>query len=357
MKIGLLLINLGTPDRPEPRSVRRYLRELLSDPLVMDMAPVRRWMLLNLVILPLRPRRSARAYAAVWTRRGSPLLVHGKDLSEAVSSKLGSEWRVELAMRYGNPSIDQAFRRLLAASVQRVIVLPLYPQHAASTRGSAIEAVRAAARRMDVSNELSVVPRFFDEPGFLEAVAGRVREELGAEEIDHVLFSFHGLPKSHIRRADPTGSFCLEREDCCAVLVEANEECYRFQSFQTARLLASELDLGREGDGWSVAFQSRMGFSSWIEPSTEDLLLALPRRGKRRVAVVCPSFVADCLETTEEIGMRAKSLFLEAGGERFILVPCVNSCSRWVDTVARLANRHWADVEAVTASRREPEGV
>ncbi len=332
---GLLLLNVGTPDDPSEASVRRYLREFLSDPRVMDLHPIARWLLLNLVILPLRPAKSAEAYRKVWTDEGSPLLVHGRALADAVARRLGGGWRVQLGMRYGNPSIASALGALVEAGVHRIVVFPLFPQYASSTTGSALQKVYEEAGRREVAPALAVVPPFFDDDGFLEAQAALVRGRLGGGRFDHVLFTFHGLPERHVRRADPTGAHCLVQEACCSTTDPVHRYCYRRQCLATASHLAERLSLAP--GGWSVAFQSRLGRTPWLRPYTEQRIAQLAQEGVASLLVVAPSFTADCLETLEELGLRGRERFLAAGGRRFELVPALNASERWVETVARLA--------------------
>jgi len=335
---GLLLVNLGTPDQPTPAAVRRYLRQFLGDPRVIDMNRVGRFLLLELIILPFRPRKSAHAYRSIWTDAGSPLLVHGRALAEAVAARLGAGWQVELAMRYGSPSIEAALDRFAAAAVDRVVVLPLYPQYASSTTGSTVEAVLAAAGARWNVPFVDVVEPFFADPGFLDAAAGVAAPVLGDAAADHVLFSFHGLPERQVVKSDVTGNHCLAASDCCATLGAHNRYCYRAQCFATAHQLASRLGLDRVR--FTVTFQSRLGRIPWIRPYTDETLDALAGRGVKRLAVLCPAFVADCLETLEEIGIRGRERFRAAGGEELVLVPCVNAAPAWADAVAALARRH-----------------
>jgi ferrochelatase len=338
---GLLLVNLGTPDEPTAPAVRRYLREFLSDPRVLDIGAVGRAALLNLVILPRRPAQSAEAYRKIWdAERGSPLLFHGRDLAAAAQASLGAGWRVELAMRYGEPSIPDALERL--RGVDHLVVFPLYPQYAASSTGSSLEAVyRVAAPRWNVP-AIASVPAFYDEPGFIAAFAAVGRPALAELRADHVLMSFHGLPERHMRKSDesPGQNHCLASPGCCDAIGDANRNCYRAQCYATARALAAALELG--ADGYDVSFQSRLGRTPWIQPYTDHVLPALASRGVKRLAVFCPAFVADCLETLEEIGIRAREQFRGAGGEELALVPSLNASSGWVETVAALARRHAA---------------
>jgi ferrochelatase len=348
---GLLLCNLGTPDDPGTPAVRRYLREFLADPRVLDINAVGRWALLNLIILPLRPRKSAAAYRKIWTERGSPLLAYSRDLVDALRARLGGGWAVELGMRYQSPSIASALEKLREAGAERIVVFPLYPQYSASSTGSSVEEVFRVASRPWVTPTLSFVEPFYDHPGFIEAFAAVGAPVLVAEGPDHVLMSFHGLPERHMRKADPTGRHCLASDSCCDSMVAANRHCYRAQCFATARALAARLALA-EGS-WSVSFQSRLGRTPWIHPYTDVVLPELAAHGKKRVVVFCPAFVADCLETLEEIGIRAKHDFNAAGGERLTLVPSLNASPRWVDAVVALA-RQAAPAEAMPAAPSSP---
>lgn len=344
---GLLLVNLGTPDSPTPTDVRRYLAEFLDDPRVLDMNPLGRKLLLNLVILPFRPKRSAAAYQKIWTEAGSPLLVHLRDLARAVQVELGQGWRVAAGMRYGRPGVAQALEELVAAGVTDLVLLPLYPQYASSSTGSTLERVHALAGAMPAVPALHTVRDFYDHPAFIEAVAERAREPLARFAPDRVLFSYHGLPERQVQATDlssPGEAHCLAREGCCDAIVPANRACYRAHCFATSRALAEALGLGE--DQWEVSFQSRLTKIPWIRPFTDVRLEELPAEGVKRLMVLCPSFVADCLETLEEIAIEGRKSFLEAGGEAFEFVPCVNSEPAWVRGVARLARERLPDPAA-----------
>lgn len=337
---GLLLINLGTPDEPTTPAVRRYLRQFLSDPKVIDINPVARAIILNLFILPTRPRKSAEAYQQIWTERGSPLLFHSEDLLGKVRERLGDGWRIELGMRYGNPSIPDALERFRQASITDIVVFPLYPQYATSSVGTALDAVYGDAQKHWDLPYFTVVPPFYEHPGFIEAVAAVGQRELDEFKPDHVLFSFHGLPEHHMKKSDPTGAHCLVQPGCCDSIGDANRGCYRAQCYATSRALASALNL--TADNHSVAFQSRLGRRPWIKPYTDVALEELAGAGVKRLAVFCPAFVADCLETLEEIGIRADEDFRAAGGDALRLVPCVNSSDLWADAVVRMAEARGA---------------
>jgi ferrochelatase len=334
---GVLLINLGTPEAPRSGPVRKYLREFLSDPRVLDINPVGRKLLLEGVILPLRPQKSAAAYRKIWTERGSPLLVESLALVEKVREALGAEVPVELGMRYGNPSIASALGRLSAARTSRLVVAPLYPQYSSAATGSSLEEVYRITGAFEVVPNLSVLPPFYADPGFLDAFARQGEPVLARDRPDHVLFSFHGLPERQVKRSDPTAAHCLQSASCCDRMVDANRDCYRAQSFATARALAHRLGLAQ--GRFTVCFQSRLGRTPWIRPYTDQVIPELAARGMRRLAVFCPAFVADCLETLEEIGLRARDQFLSLGGESLSLVPSLNASPAWVSALTALLRR------------------
>jgi ferrochelatase len=329
---GVLLLNLGSPDAPTPAAVRRFLREFLGDPRVLDLPAPARWLLLHAVILPFRPRRSAAQYASIWTAAGSPLVVHGQALASALTKALGDGFRVELGMRYGRPALADALDALVRQDVARIVAVPLFPQYAASSTGSALEHLyRVAGSRWNVP-PLDVVPPFYDHAGFVAAVTAAARPVLQELRPDFVLFSYHGLPERQIRRSDPGGRHCLAAETCCDAVGPASRFCYRAQCVATTRAVAGALGLAPERHAF--AFQSRLGRSPWIRPYTDLLLPELAARGVRRLAVLCPSFAADCLETLEEIGARARAQWRALGGEALALAPCVNAHPVWVDALA-----------------------
>lgn len=333
MRTGVLLVNLGTPDAPRTPEVRRYLREFLSDPRVIDIPAVPRWLLVNGIIAPFRAPKSAEAYREIWTDRGSPLLLHSQDLHAGVQAELG-EVPVALAMRYGSPSLAAGLDALEAAGCERVVCAPLYPQYADSSTGSTVEAVRRLAASRWPGERLDFLPAFHDDPRFLDAFAEVGRPVLEELRPDHVLFSFHGVPERHVRKTDPTGAHCLGHPGCCERLVEANSDCYRAHCVSTTRGLRERLGLDEATS--SFAFQSRLGRDPWIRPYTDEVVRELAERGVKRLAVFCPAFVADCLETLEEIGMRAAEDFREAGGEELRLVPSLNASPGWVSGLAAM---------------------
>ncbi len=334
-RTGVLLINLGTPDSPDTGAVRRYLRVFLMDPRVIDIPTPRRWLLVNLLIAPFRAPKSAAAYRAIWGADGSPLLANSRALEHAVAARLGGQLgaRVGLAMRYGRPSIAEGIAAL--GEVDRIVVVPLYPQYASSSTGTALEAVYAAVGRgLNVPRVEAIAP-FFDDPGFLDAQAALARPVLAGA--DHVLFSFHSLPERQVKATAPS---CALTDLCCAPTEgRVAPYCYRAQCLATARGLAARL-VERPVDAgppvpWSVSFQSRLGREEWLKPATDLVIPALARQGVRRLVVLSPSFVADCLETVAELGIRGRAAFLAAGGEELRLVPCVNASEPWVAALSR----------------------
>lgn len=327
---GALLVNLGTPDSPSPRDVRRYLAEFLSDPRVLSIPAPIRWMLLHGVILRTRPRKSAAAYAQVWQPEGSPLLIHGRALRDGVAKVLGPALPVALAMRYGRPDVDGALAGLVAAGVRRIVVLPLFPQYSEAATGSALAHVRARAARLETPVELIEIAEFHDHPGFIETAASLARPVIDAVDAEHVLLSYHGLPESQVRE----NPGCLASPDCCERRGSAFAVCYRAQCLATSRALIEALDV--EPDRCTTAFQSRVGPTRWIGPYTDAVLGALRERGVTRLVVLCPAFVADCLETLEEIGIRLREQWHALGGRAFDVTPCVNAEPGFVEAVASL---------------------
>jgi protoporphyrin/coproporphyrin ferrochelatase len=334
---GVLLINLGTPRAPETGAVRAYLRQFLTDPRVIDIPAVPRALIVYLTILPTRPQKSAAAYKKIWGPRGSPLLAESRDLAEKVAAALGPAYAVELGMRYGEPSIPGALERLIARGAARVVVAPLYPQYSAAATASSIdEVMRASRAHWDVPPLLTLEP-FYDDPGFIRAFEAVARPVLEASRPDHVVMSFHGLPERQIKKSDATGAHCLASASCCDAIVPANRSCYRAHCFATARLLAERL--GLDATGYTVCFQSRLGRNPWIRPYTDFVLPELAAKGHKRLAVLCPAFVADCLETLEEVAIRGREQWLSLGGEELVLVPSLNSSPAWVEAVSAMVRR------------------
>lgn len=329
-KKGVLLINLGTPDHCNTKSVRRYLKEFLLDPRVIDIPAIFRWILVNLVILPFRSSKSAAAYQKIWLHSGSPLLVHGVELQQSVSHELGSDYHVELGMRYGNPSIESALDKL--KDCDNIFIIPLFPQYSSAANGSAIEkSLNILAKKWNIP-ALTIVRDFYKDHGFISAYADIIKKTIGEKKIDLVLFSYHGLPERHITKSECLAS--CDRLAPCPKMNDDNIYCYRAQCYETTSLITDELNLSPEQ--YRVSFQSRLGRTPWIKPYTDLILPELIAQGIKNIAIVCPSFVADCLETLEEINIRAREQWKMLGGEEFTFIPCLNDHPVWVKSLAKM---------------------
>jgi protoporphyrin/coproporphyrin ferrochelatase len=319
-KVGILLVNLGTPDDPTPAAVRRYLAEFLWDPRVIEMPRALWWLVLHGIILRIRPKRSAHAYQKIWTPEGSPLLIESRRLAAALGERLlarhGERVQVELAMTYGQPSIRDALDRLRAAGVQRLLVMPMYPQYSATTTAAIFERVTAELARWRWIPELRVVNQYWDDEAYVEAIAGSIATHWQSHGRKHLLFSFHSIPKRYFTAGDPYHCFCRA----------------------TARRVAARLGLG--DSDWSLGFQSRFGREEWLKPYVDALLHDYSHTGPKRVTVVCPGFATDCLETLEEICMQNRDMFLSHGGEAFDYVPCLNSSDAQVGLYEHLVETH-----------------
>jgi len=339
MKQAVLLMNLGSPDSPSVRDVRRYLNEFLMDPRVMDVPwLLRRWIVGMILIR--RPRQSAHAYQTIWTLAGSPLIVTSRNVQRLLQERLGV--LVELAMRYQNPSVESAVARSVDQGVEWVHLIPLFPHYAMSSYETAVVKVQEVVRRRAPQLRLTVEPPYPDAPDYIAALVASAQPYL-AQGYDHLLFSFHGVPERQIRKSDPTGRHCLQVPDCCQVPSPAHATCYRHQCFRTvtAFVQAAGVPAGR----WSVAFQSRLGRDPWLRPYTDEEMIRLGRSGVKKLLVICPAFVSDCLETLEEIGMRGREIFLESGGREFVQIPCLNEHPQWIAVLERMARRAFASEE------------
>lgn len=345
-RIGVLLVDVGTPASTDTGDVRRFLREFLDDRRMLDMPTWARKLLVYGVILPFRPRKSAEAYRKIWLPEGSPLSVYGGRLAEEVAQRLGEDFVVRFGVTSGGPSIDDVLEQMHAADVTHVVVVPLLPPHASTGRGIALERVYVSAGRRWRAPSLNVVPPFYDAADYIDALAAVARPVLEPFAADHLLVSFHGVPERDVTRSVGESSRCLRVEDCCAAINADNRGCYRAQCFATARAYATAAGYG---DRYTVSFQSRLGRAKWIDPDTTVVMPELAKQGVRRLAVACPNFLLDCLETLEEIGIRGREQWAECGGEDFCLVPCLNAAPVWADVVAKWAREH-ARVAATTGS-------
>ncbi len=360
---GVILANLGSPASPDEADVRVYLDEFLMDSRILDMPYPLRWLIVKRFILPKRPAQSASAYQSIWWEDGSPLIA----LTDRVRAKLEARLNmpVVMAMRYGQPSVRSGLEKLLGRIEPggEVILLPMYPHYAMSTyetlalktlaefeklvgvkvtgdraatrwlRGAVAQAQadRKAIARQVGEYTLRIIPPHYDHPDYIASLAASIRPILDSNDFVHLLFSYHGIPERHLHKTAPRGAGCL-RDGCCATAAAAHAVCYRHQVFTTTRLVAQTLAL--RPDQYSVAFQSRLGRDKWLEPATADELARLARVGVKRLAVVTPSFTVDCLETLEEIGIAGRETFLDAGGEHFQLIPCLNDRDDWVTAMA-----------------------
>ncbi len=335
-KTGVLLVNLGTPDTPQTGDVRKYLREFLMDKRVIDIPAPQRFVLINGIIAPFRAPKSAKIYKELWTDRGSPLLFHSLDLKNILQEQLGKNYHVALGMRYQSPSIQSALEELRDKFVDRIIVLPLFPQYAAASTGSVQDKVMEIVKDWWIVPDMTFISSFCDDPLFIKAFAALGRQHLEKEPYDHVVFSYHGIPERHILKGS-VNNYC-KLGSCCNTYHKMNRYCYRAQCFETSRLLAKELNLSE--DQYSITFQSRLGRDPWLKPYTDELLKDLPAQGKKRVLAFSPAFVADCLETTIEVGSEFKEMFEAAGGEHWQLVESLNTSPLWVDAVKQMILRH-----------------
>jgi len=355
-KKAVLLVNLGSPDSPSVADVRRYLREFLMDPRVIDTPWPVRFSVVNFAILPKRPRESAHAYQSIWTDEGSPLVVTSRRVQAALQKRLNIP--VELAMRYQNPSIDFAVENLAAQDVDELLLIPLFPHYAMSSYETAVERVKQAVRNIAPQKQLHVQEPYYNLPDYIEALVASAKpylHNLGLLDIhdpapatpefhpgyDHLLFSYHGLPERHLHKADPTGHHCLKAANCCETPSPAHATCYRAQCFQTTKAFVAKA--GIPHGKFSIAFQSRLGRDPWMQPYADAEIEYLARSGVKRLLVICPAFVSDCLETIEEIGIRGRDTFREAGGKELKLIPCLNEHPAWLRALEGMISKRWPE--------------
>ncbi|MGN6494709.1 MAG: ferrochelatase [Agriterribacter sp.] len=329
-KRGVILMNLGSPDSTEVKDVRKYLMQFLMDKRVIDKPYLLRLPLVGGIIVPFRAPKSAEAYKEIWTKEGSPLVVLTKQLQNAVQQQVSDP--VEIAMRYGNPTVKNAFDNLMkkVSELEEVLAVPLYPHYAMSSFETAVEHAKEVHRKGKYPFKLKFVKAFFNDPGYINALADRMKPYL-EQDYDHILFSYHGVPARHILKSDITGNHCLRSADCCQTASPAHAFCYRHQCFETTRLITEKLAI--PASKYSISFQSRLG-KGWLEPFTDIRLEQMPKEGIKKLLILCPAFVSDCLETLEEIAMRGKETFMEAGGESYTFIPCINTNAVWVKTLA-----------------------
>jgi len=324
-------MNLGSPDSTQVKDVRRYLTEFLMDGRVIDYPYLLRSLLVKGIIVPFRAPKSAEAYSTIWTKEGSPLIVLTRQLQAALQEKV--DVPVEIAMRYGNPTPAAAFDRLLERNpgLEEVVAVPLYPHYAMASYETAVEYAREVYASKQYPFKLSFIKPFYDDADYIAALAESMRPYL-EQSYDHILFSYHGIPARHLLKTDTTGSHCMKVNDCCNVASDAHKVCYRHQCFVTTRLVTQALQIPE--NKYSISFQSRLG-KGWLQPFTDKRLEEMPKEGIKKLLILCPAFISDCLETLEEIEERGKETFLEAGGESYTMIPCLNVHPLWVQLLEK----------------------
>lgn len=330
-KTGVLLVNLGTPDSPSVRDVRKYLFEFLNDPRVIDLPWILRKFLVNIIIVPFRAPKSAKIYEQLWTEKGSPLLIYGISVKEKLQSALGDDFDVELAMRYQSPSMENVLEKMRKTQHQRLIIVPLFPQYASATTGSVIEKAMKIINKWWVIPELKFAGQFYDNENFINSFAERAKG-IQLDEYDHILFSYHGLPVRQVDKVYVDGKPCHDH-NCENEITEDNKFCYKAACYATTRLIAGKLNLKIEN--YTVCFQSRLN-KDWLEPFTDKIIIQKAREGAKKLLVFSPAFVADCLETIVEIGIDYQKLFKEHGGEEIKLVESLNDHPMWIETLKKL---------------------
>lgn len=334
MRTGVLLVNLGTPNSPSTADVRTYLSEFLNDPRVIDIPMILRKLLVNLIIVPFRSPKSAKIYQKLWTKDGSPLLIHGNAVKEKLQQSLSNEYEVFLAMRYQNPSLDTVLAVMQKRNFDKVIVLPLFPQYASSSTGSALEKVMQIISKWYVIPELKFISQYYNAPGYIQAFAERGKQ-YNLVDYDHILFSYHGLP---VRQVDKVyGDSPCSEHHCEDHIDDDNKFCYKATCYETTRLIAQQLNLTTAQ--YSVAFQSRLD-KKWLEPFSDKVVIQKAKEGAKKMLVFSPAFVADCLETTIEIGEEYNELFKEHGGEKVQLVESLNAHPIWINTLKELVEKN-----------------
>ncbi len=334
---GVLLVNLGSPQSPDPKDVKPYLDEFLMDRYVIDVPFLLRALLVRGIILRKRPAKSGAAYKKIWWEEGSPLIVISKRMHEKVKPRV--EVPVSLAMRYGQPSILNGLQELYDQGVRDVLLFPLYPQHAMASTVTILVLAEELRKKHFPDMKFTSVPAFYNKPDYIKNLADSIKKHLEGFDYDHLLFSYHGIPERHIRKTDVTKSHCRIDNQCCVTPSPAHEFCYRHQCFETTRQVVELLGIPR--GKYSETFQSRLVGDKWLEPYTDVEINKMPEKGIKKLAVVTPAFVADCLETLEEIAMEANHQFKEHGGEEFLAIPCLNDSDEWSQTVANWIN-DWA---------------
>jgi ferrochelatase len=331
---AVLLANLGSPDNTDEASVRRYLDQFLMDPYVIQLPWILRRLIVSLLVLPKRPKDSAEAYKSVWLKEGSPLVVFSEQLKRALEKQV--DMPVGMAMRYGSPDIESELLKLAEQpDIEEILFIPLYPHFADSTITTSIELAKEVIKKHQLKIKLNIVAPFYQQDDYISALVESAQPHL-EQPYDHLIFSYHGLPESHITGLDKSGNHCLKSDDCCQIANPAHATCYRHQVMMTTQRFVEKANLPTEK--YSIAFQSRLGRAKWLDPNTEDRIRELAATGAKNILVICPAFVTDCLETLEEIAIRGQEVFEQAGGNKLTLIPCMNQHPKWVETLA-----HWCE--------------
>ena len=327
---GILLINLGSPKKLTKKSVREYLKVFLSDDYVLDLPKILQQIILRVFILPFRPKKTLEAYELIWTPEGSPLIISTESIANKLSLKTG--WDVDYAMRYEDPSIENALLNFKNKGIYKIIVISLYPHNALATTITTEMETRIVAYKLSEDFELVFTKPFFDNEIYINAIANTIKPCIEKASFDKIVFSYHGIPKRQAKKTDETGEHCFSDSNCCEIAGDGSKDCYRSHTRIASDLTAKKL--GLSDDQWEVAYQSRLG-PGWLTPFTDKRLAELPEEGKKNIAVLCPSFISDCLETLEEIDIRGRKTFFDAGGEIMTYIPCLNDSE---DTINLLEN-------------------
>ena len=332
-KRGIILMNLGSPDSTSVKDVKKYLDEFLMDGRVIDSPYLLRLLLVKGIITPFRAAKSAEAYRTIWTEKGSPLVQITRELRDALHAIVDEP--VAIAMRYGNPGMKEAYDKLASENpgLEEVVLLPLYPHYAMSSYETAVEHAKEVYKQQGYKFKIVSVPPFYNDPNYINALAESIRPYMKGDG-SHLLFSYHSIPERHLHKSDPTGNHCLKAGNCCEVSSPAHATCYRHQCFMTTQLVAEKLGLAK--GSYSVSFQSKLGRAEWLKPATTAMMQELPGKGIKDLVVVSPAFVSDCLETLEEVAIREKENFMEAGGKTYVFIPCMNTQPLWVKAVKEL---------------------
>ena len=335
MSKGILLVNLGSPESPEPKDVKKYLGEFLMDERVIDIPLVARTALVKGIILNTRPKQSAAAYKKIWWEEGSPLIVISERLQNKIQKQ--TELPVALAMRYGSMTIKKGMQELVDKGVDEILIFPLYPQFAMATTETILVLAEEIQKEHFPKVKLDSVPAFYNKPDYIEVLSNSIARHLQGVNYDHLLFSYHGVPERHIRKRDVTKSHCKIDRSCCETPSKAHEFCYRHQCLEVTRLVAEKLQF--KENTYSTSFQSRLGFDPWLQPYTDRTIERLGKQGVKNMAIVTPAFVSDCLETLEEIAMEGQEIFHEMGGKDFTTIPCLNDDDEWVGLLSDWINK------------------